>query len=61
LMREQGLVSKIRRKKYNSYRGTVSHIADNVLGRRFIQDAPNKGGCGRFVRHFQPHATAAMR
>ncbi|WP_415690115.1 IS3 family transposase, partial [Corynebacterium belfantii] len=27
LMREQGLVSKIRRKKYNSYRGTVSHIA----------------------------------
>ncbi|MHD0083909.1 IS3 family transposase, partial [Corynebacterium diphtheriae] len=33
LMREQGLVSKIRRKKYNSYRGTVSHIADNVLGR----------------------------
>ncbi|UWE72731.1 IS3 family transposase [Corynebacterium diphtheriae bv. gravis] len=42
LMREQGLVSKIRRKKYNSYRGTVSHIADNVLGRRFIQDAPNK-------------------
>ncbi|WP_241880276.1 IS3 family transposase [Corynebacterium diphtheriae] len=42
LMRQQGLVSKIRRKKYNSYRGTVSHIADNVLGRRFIQDAPNK-------------------
>ncbi|PSA87737.1 IS3 family transposase, partial [Corynebacterium diphtheriae] len=28
--------------RYNSYRGTVSHIADNVLGRRFIQDAPNK-------------------
>ncbi|CAB0621971.1 DDE domain-containing protein [Corynebacterium diphtheriae] len=42
LMRQLGLVSKIRRKKYNSYRGTVSHIADNVLGRRFIQDAPNK-------------------
>ncbi|OLN12127.1 transposase, partial [Corynebacterium diphtheriae] len=32
----------IRRKKYNSYRGTTSHIADNVLDRRFIQDAPNK-------------------
>ncbi|MHD0009247.1 IS3 family transposase, partial [Corynebacterium diphtheriae] len=30
LMRQLGLVSKIRRKKYNSYRGTVSHIADNV-------------------------------
>ncbi|MHC9754755.1 IS3 family transposase [Corynebacterium diphtheriae] len=42
LMRQLGLVSKIRRKKYNSYRGTVSHIADNVLGRRFTQDAPNK-------------------
>ncbi|UWF04024.1 IS3 family transposase [Corynebacterium diphtheriae] len=42
LMRQLGLVSKIRRKKYNSYRGTVSHIADNVLDRRFTQDAPNK-------------------
>lgn len=42
LMRQQGLVSKVRRKKYNSYHGTISHIADNVLNRRFIQDAPNK-------------------
>lgn len=42
LMRQLGLVSKIRRKKYNSYRGTTSHIADNVLDRNFAQDAPNK-------------------
>ncbi|ALC06350.1 Putative transposase InsK for insertion sequence element IS150 [Corynebacterium deserti GIMN1.010] len=42
LMRQLGLVSKVRRKKYSSYRGTVSHIAENVLDRRFTQDAPNK-------------------
>lgn len=37
LMRQLGLVSKIRRKKYTSYRGTTSHIADNVLDRNFEQ------------------------
>lgn len=42
LMRQLGLVSKIRRKKYNSYRGTTSRIADNVLDRNFEQSAPNK-------------------
>lgn len=42
LMRQLGLVSKIRRKKYNSYRGVISHIADNVLDRNFEQSAPNK-------------------
>ncbi|ART21646.1 hypothetical protein CBE89_09135 [Corynebacterium striatum] len=42
LMRQLGLVSKIRRKKYTSYRGTTSHIADNVLDRNFEQSAPNK-------------------
>lgn len=42
LMRQLGLVSKIRRKKYTSYRGTTSHIADNVLDRNFEQNAPNK-------------------
>ncbi|CAB0531711.1 hypothetical protein CIP107517_00036 [Corynebacterium diphtheriae] len=41
-MRQLGLVSKIRRKKYNSYRGTTSRIADNVLDRNFEQSAPNK-------------------
>lgn len=42
LMRELGLASKVRRKKYNSYRGTVSHIADNMLNRGFTPDAPNR-------------------
>ncbi|CAB0730961.1 transposase [Corynebacterium diphtheriae] len=41
-MRQLGLVSKIRRKKYNSYRGTTSRIADNVLDRNVEQSAPNK-------------------
>ncbi|WP_431831228.1 IS3 family transposase [Corynebacterium pseudodiphtheriticum] len=42
LMRQLELVSKIRRKKCNSYRGAMSHIADNVLDRNFEQSAPNK-------------------
>lgn len=42
LMRQMGLKSKVRQpRKYSSYRGTVSHIADNVLGRDFEPDAPN--------------------
>lgn len=42
LMRQLGLVSKIRGKKYNSYRGASSHIAETVLDRNFEQSAPNK-------------------
>ena len=42
LMRQMGLKSKVRpRRRYSSYRGTVSHIAENVLARDFEPDAPN--------------------
>lgn len=42
LMDELGLKSKVRvKKKYNSYKGTVSHIAKNVLDRQFTPDKLN--------------------
>ena len=42
LMRQMGLRSKVRRgRKYNSYQGTISHIAANVLARQFQTDQPN--------------------
>lgn len=42
LMNQLGLKSKVRtKKKYNSYKGTVSHIARNVLNRCFTPDEPN--------------------
>lgn len=42
IMDELGLKSKVRmKKKYNSYKDTVSHIAKNVLDRRFTPDKPN--------------------
>lgn len=42
LMAQLGLQSKVRRKRaYSSYRGTVSHIADNTLDREFQTGLPN--------------------
>jgi len=42
LMREMGLRAKIRqRRPYVSYNGTISHIADNILDRKFTPDTPN--------------------
>lgn len=42
LMDQLGLKSKIKaKKKYNSYKGTVSNIANNVLNRCFTPDEPN--------------------
>lgn len=42
LMDELGLKSKVRvKRKYNSYKGTVSHIAKNVLDREFTPDKLN--------------------
>ena len=42
LMREMGLRAKIRRRRpYVSYAGTISHIADNKLDRKFTPDRPN--------------------
>ena len=39
-MREEGCVCKIRRKRYNSYKGEVGKVAGNVLNREFAADAP---------------------
>lgn len=42
LMDQLGLKSKVRvRRKYSSYRGTFSHIADNILDRDFHAEWPN--------------------
>lgn len=40
LMREEGLRCRIRRRRYDSYRGEEGKIAKNVLGRRFAAEAP---------------------
>jgi len=42
LMRESGLKSQVRLKKYRSYRGTVGKIAPNILERNFKAASPNK-------------------
>ena len=42
LMCEMGLRAKVRRRRpYASYAGTISHIADNKLDRKFTPDQPN--------------------
>mgnify|MGYP000944761639 FL=1 len=42
LMDQMGLKSKVRsRKKYNSYQGQTSHIAENLLDRNFTPEQPN--------------------
>lgn len=42
LMRAMGLRAKVRqRRPYVSYAGTISHIADNTLDRKFTPDKPN--------------------
>ncbi|WP_425529437.1 IS3 family transposase [Corynebacterium propinquum] len=42
LMGQLGLKSKVRaKKKHNSYKGTVSYIASNVVNRCFTPDEPN--------------------
>ena len=42
LMHQMGLRAKIRqRRPYVSYTGTISHIADNKLDRKFTPDKPN--------------------
>lgn len=42
LMQEMGLKSVVRPAKYNSYKGNVGRIADNVLKREFEADKPNR-------------------
>lgn len=41
LMDRMVLESKVRAKQYNSYKGLVTHIANNVLDRRVIPDETN--------------------
>ncbi|WP_410506493.1 IS3 family transposase [Marinomonas sp. GJ51-6] len=42
LITSLGLKSRVRLKRYHSYRGDVGRIADNLLGRNFKTDLPNK-------------------
>ncbi len=42
IMKELGLKSVVRMKKYRSYKGTVGKVAPNVLGRNFKAEKPNE-------------------
>ena len=42
LMKELGLVCRVRMKKYRSYKGEVGKIAPNLLNRDFHSDKPNQ-------------------
>ena len=42
LMQEMNIKTKVRRKRYNSHRGTVGTIAGNVLNREFTAEEPNE-------------------
>jgi transposase InsO family protein len=42
LMKELGLVCRVRMKKYKSYRGAIGKIAPNLLERDFRTDKPNQ-------------------
>jgi transposase InsO family protein len=42
LMREEGRICQVRRRKYRSYKGQVGQAAPNVLEGDFKADAPNK-------------------
>ena len=42
LMKELGLVCRVRMKKYRSYKGEVDKIAPNLLNRDFHADRPNQ-------------------
>lgn len=42
LMKEMGLKSLVRIKKYRSYKGNVGKIAPNILSRKFIATKPNE-------------------
>ena len=42
LMKELGLVCRVRIKKYRSYKGEVGRIAPNLLDRNFAAERPNE-------------------
>lgn len=42
LMKELGLICRVRMKKYRSYKGEVGKIASNLLNRNFEAEKPNQ-------------------
>lgn len=42
LMKELGLVCRVRVKRYHSYKGEVGRIAPNLLNRNFYAEKPNQ-------------------
>ena len=42
LMKQMGLVCRVRAKKYRSYKGEVGRIAPNLLERNFVASRPNE-------------------
>ena len=42
LMKELGLVCRVRMKKYRSYKGEVGKVAENLLDRNFQAEKPNQ-------------------
>ena len=42
LMKQLGLVCRVRMKKYRSYKGEVGKIAPNLLNRNFCAEKPNR-------------------
>ena len=42
LMKEMGVICRVRMKKYRSYKGEVGKVAPNLLGRDFHADKPNQ-------------------
>ena len=45
LMKELGMVCRVRMKKYRSYKGEVGRIAPNLLERNFEAEWPNEKNC----------------
>lgn len=42
LMKEMGLVCRVRMKKYRSYRGEEGEVAENLMNREFQAEKPNQ-------------------
>ena len=60
LMREEGLRCKIRRRRYDSYRGEQGKIARNVLGRDFHADGPMRKLATDVTEFSQPWGKAYL-
>ena len=60
LMREEGLVCRIRRKRYSSYRGEQGKVARNVLGRDFSSGEPMRKLATDVTEFHQPWGKAYL-